>query len=321
MNFLKMTASPHMHGSESTRQIMLDVIIALLPAFIWGIYGFGPRAITVVAVCVISAILTEYIYRKLAKKNNTVGDFSAAVTGFLLALTLPVNIPLWCCVLGSVFAIAVVKQLYGGIGKNVVNPALAARAFLFAAFPQYLSGCFTPFYTRFPFFGSIDAVASATPLSATVERNEILGLFIGNHSGSIGEVSEALLLLGGIYLLCRKVITWHIPVSYIGTVALVTVLFPAGGVDNLTFMLGELVTGGLFIGAFFMATDYVTSPATSKGRIIYGVGCGLLTLFIRYFGGYPEGVSFAILIMNLLVWYIDMFTRPKVFGGVKNAKA
>lgn len=324
MNFFKMTASPHMHGNESTRRIMLDVIVSLLPALVWGIYGFGTRAFTVTAVCVVSCVLSEYLYRKLMKKNSSIGDLSAVVTGLLLALTLPVSVPLWCCILGSVFAIIIVKQLYGGIGKNVVNPALAARAFLFAAFPQFLSGVFTPFCERFSFIGlpsDINSLACATPLSQEYSMNNMFSLFIGSHAGSIGEISELLLLLGGIYLICRKVITWHIPVAYIGTVALISVIFPAGGVDNITFMLGELLSGGLFIGAIFMATDYVTSPATPWGRIIYGFGCGLLTMFIRYFGGYPEGVSFAILIMNLLVWYIDMFTRPKPFGGVKNAKA
>ncbi len=322
MSFLKVTASPHVHGNESTGSIMLDVIIALLPAFIWGIYAFGVRTLSVAAVCVISAVLTEYIYRKLARKNNTVSDLSAVVTGLLLALTLPVSIPFWVCVIGSVFAIAVVKQLFGGIGKNIVNPALAARAFLFSAFPNYLCD-FTPFGTRFPLFSTsgVDAVAGATPLGSAEISESILDLFIGKHAGSIGEISEALLLLGGIYLLLRKVITWHIPVSYIATVAIVTYIFPTAGTSSMDFMLKGIFSGGLFIGAFFMATDYVTSPATSKGRIIFGVGCGLITLFIRYFGGYPEGVSFAILIMNLLLWYIDMFTKPKAFGGVKNAKA
>ncbi len=322
MSFFKMAASPHVHGHESTRGIMLDVIIALIPAFIWGIFAFGVRSVSVVAVCVISSVLTEYIYRKLARKNNTVSDLSAVVTGLLLALTLPVSVPLWVCIVGSVFAIAVVKQLFGGIGKNVVNPALAARAFLFSAFPNYLCG-FTPFGTHFPLIGKsgLDAVACATPLGSYEISESIFDLFIGKHAGSIGEISEALLLLGGIYLLLRKVITWHIPVTFVATVAVVTYLFPPVGVSAMDFMLKELCSGGLLLGAFFMATDYVTSPATGKGRIIFGVGCGLITLFIRYFGGYPEGVSFAILIMNLLVWYIDMFTKPKAFGGVKNAKA
>lgn len=322
MSLLKMTASPHMHRNESTGTIMLDVIIALIPSLVWGIYAFGFRALTVTLVCVLSCVLTEYVYRKLARKSNTIFDFSAVVTGMLLAFTLPVGVPFWICVLGSIFAIALVKQLYGGIGKNVVNPALAARAFLFMAFPKELS-TFVPFGVKYSLFGNppLDAVAGSTPLvAAKQETLSVIDLFIGNHTGAIGELSEALLLFGGLYLLLRKVITWHIPVTFIATVAIVTFFFPQGGADGVTFMLEQLFSGGLFIGAFFMATDYVTSPATSIGRIIFGIGCGLITLFIRYFGGYPEGVSFAILIMNLLVWYIDMATKPRVFGGGKNAK-
>ncbi len=322
MSLLKMTASPHMHKNESTSTIMLDVIIALIPALIWGIYAFGFRALTVTLICVLSCVLTEYVYRKLARKNNTVFDFSAAVTGVLLALTLPVGIPMWICVIGSVFAIALVKQLYGGIGKNVVNPALAARAFLFVAFPSELS-TFLPFGIRTSLFGvpQIDSIASPTPLVAsTQDVYSVYDLFVGNHSGTIGEISEVLLLFGGLYLLFKKVITWHIPVTFIATVAILSFIFPQGGVRGEIFMLRQLFSGGLFLGAFFMATDYVTSPATGKGRVIFGVGCGLITVFIRYFGGYPEGVSFAILIMNLLVWYIDIATKPRVFGGGNNAK-
>lgn len=322
MNLFKVTPSPHIHGEESTRGLMLNIIIALMPAMVWGIYAFGVRTLSVVLTCVISAVLTEYIYRLIARKNNTITDLSAAVTGLLLAFSLPAGIPLWICVLGSVFAIAVVKQLFGGIGKNIVNPALAARAFLFVAFPSYL-GEFTLFGERISFFGKpgVDAIASATPLGSAEVTESIFELFIGKQAGAIGEISEALLLVGGVYLLISKVITWHIPVSFIATVAIISFIFPVGSVGNVEFMLKELCIGGLFIGAIFMATDYVTSPVTGIGRIIYGIGCGLITVFIRYFGAYPEGVSFAILIMNLLVWYIDMFTKPKVFGGVKNAKA
>ncbi len=322
MSFFKMTASPHMHGDKSTQNLMLDVIISLLPVIGWGVYAFGTRTLLVVAVSVLSCVLTEYIYRKLAHKNNTIGDFSAIISGIILALTLPVTVPLWICVIGGIFAIAVVKQLFGGIGKNVVNPALAARVFLFVAFPQHVS-TFTEFKDRFTFFVDFenDVIACATPLAQDIaEKKNILDLFFGNHSGSIGEISELLIIVGVLYLLFRKVITWHIPVSFVATVAVFTFLFPQGNMGNLEFMLVQITSGSLFFGAVFMATDYVTSPVTSTGRIIYGVGCGLITLFIRYFGGYPEGVSFAILIMNLLVWYIDMFTKPKVFGGVKNVK-
>ncbi|MBR3996655.1 MAG: RnfABCDGE type electron transport complex subunit D, partial [Clostridia bacterium] len=286
---------------------------------------FGIRTLYVVAVSVISCVLSEYIYRKLLHKTNTIGDLSAVVTGILLALTLPVTVPLWVCAVGGIFAIVVVKQLYGGIGKNVVNPALAARVFLFTAFPKYLSN-FTSFGKSYGLISNYEsdvvAVAGATPLTQNIsEKGSLIDLFLGNHSGCIGEISELLIIIGGLYLLFRKVITWHIPISFIGTVAIISFIFPLGGAQNLEFMLCELATGGLLIAAIFMATDYVTSPVTSNGRIIYGVGCGLITAFIRYFGGYPEGVSFAILIMNLLVWYIDMFTRPRVFGGAKIVKS
>ncbi len=321
---LKMSPSPHIHFEESTRSIMLDVIIALVPALIWGVFAFGARALSVTAICVISAILTEYIYRFISKKSNTVGDLSAAVTGLLLALSLPVTTPLWICVIGSVFAIGVVKQLFGGIGKNVVNPALASRVFLFSSYPQYLSGdAFTPFGERFAFIGAhdtADAIVGATPLGAAEVEESIFELFLGRHAGTIGELSEALLILGALYLLYKKVISLHIPVSFILTVAIITFIFPQGNSASLDFMLTELFSGGLFLGAIFMATDYVTSPVTKWGRIIFGVGCGLITVFIRYFGGYPEGVSFAILIMNLLVWYIDIFTRPRAFGRRGEAK-
>lgn len=321
MTFFKMTASPHMHGEQSTQSIMLDVIIALLPLIGWGVYAFGSRALLVVCVSVISCVLSEYIYRKLTHKSNSINDLSAVITGIILALTLPVTVPIWITVIGGVFAIVIVKQLFGGLGKNVVNPALAARVFLFTAFPQQLT-TFTGFKDRYSLFVNYDVVTSPTPLTQEMaSKPSILDLFIGNHNGSIGEISEILLLVGFIYLLYRKVITWHIPVSFIGSVALITLIFPQAGANNIDFMIAQLTTGSLVFGAVYMATDYVTSPVTSNGRLIYGTGCGLITVFIRYFGGYPEGVSFAILIMNLLVWYIDMFTKPKVFGGGKNVKS
>lgn len=321
MTFFKMTASPHMHGEQSTQSIMLDVIIALLPLIGWGVYAFGSRALLVVCVSVISCVLSEYIYRKLTHKSNSINDLSAVITGIILALTLPVTVPIWITVIGGVFAIVIVKQLFGGLGKNVVNPALAARVFLFTAFPQQLT-TFTGFKDRYSLFVNYDVVTSPTPLTQEMaSKPSILDLFIGNHNGSIGEISELLLLVGFAYLLYRKVITWHIPVSFIGSVALITFIFPQAGANNIDFMIAQLTTGSLVFGAVYMATDYVTSPVTSKGRLIYGTGCGLITVFIRYFGGYPEGVSFAILIMNLLVWYIDMFTKPKVFGGGKNVKS
>ena len=323
---LTMTASPHVKSPVTTRVIMADVLIALLPELLWSVYVFGPRALTVTAISVISCVLFEFIYRKLMKKNNTVGDLSAAVTGVLLAFTLPVSVPLWLPVIGAFFAIVIVKQLYGGIGKNVVNPALAARVFLFISFPEELTS-FTAVKSYLPAFKinvsdmAADAAAGATPLvslkAGTAPDADIISSLLGSIPGTVGEVSVTLLLLGGLYLLVKKVITWHIPVCYIATVALISFLFPVGGMSGTDFMLYELCTGGLILGAVFMATDYTTSPVTPSGRIIYGVVCGLITLFIRYFGGYPEGVSFAILIMNLFVWYLDKLTKPVCFGGAK----
>jgi len=231
------------------------------------------------------------------------------VTGVLLAFTLPVSAPWWLAVVGSAFAMIVVKGLFGGIGKNVVNPALAARVFLFLSWSRLMTD-----------FSGVDAVASVTPLkhlkTGALSGTDLIDLSIGNHGGCIGEVSSLLLIAGGLYLLLRRVITWHIPVAYLGTVALLTLIFPQNP-DAFRFMLEELFSGGLMLGAFFMATDYATAPMTARARLVYGVGCGLITVFIRYFGGYPEGVSFSILIMNLLAWPLDRMLRPTPFGGGK----
>lgn len=314
--FLTMTASPHIKSPVTTQTIMLDVLLALLPATLWSIYIFGIRSLYIILSAVISSMLFEYLYRLIMHKNNTVSDLSAAVSGLLLALSLPSSVPLWLPVIGSFFAIVIVKQLYGGIGKNVVNPALAARVFLFIAFPTELTTFPAPLTKTVQ-----DVTASATPLvqlkNGTVPDADIISCLLGSIPGTIGEVSASLLILGGLYLMFKKVITWHIPVTYIATVALLSVIFPVGNISNVDFMLYQLFTGGLMLGAIFMATDYTTSPVTAKGRIIYGIGCGAITIFIRYFGGYPEGVSFAILIMNLFVWYLDKFTKPVNFGGVK----
>ena len=328
MDSLKVTSSPHIKHEGGTRQIMLDVLIALAPAVLWGVYIFGLRVLVLVVISMVSAAVFEYIYRKLMKKDNTVTDLSALVTGLLLALTLPVSAPLWMPVVGSCFAIVLVKQLFGGIGKNVVNPALAARVFLFAAFPQEMT-LFTQPSAYLPAFQieadalAVDAAAGATPLAllktGTMPDETFFDLFVGNRAGAIGEISVLLLLIGGIYLLARRVITLHIPLAFLGTTAIVALIFPVG-MSSMEFMVYTLITGGLVLGAFFMATDYTTSPVTPLGRIIYGVGCGLITMLIRYFGGYPEGVSFAILMMNLLVWYLDRLTKPVRFGG-KPAKA
>ncbi len=324
--FLTMTASPHIKSPIKTKNIMADVILALMPALVWGVYIFGFRALTITAISVLSCVAFEYIYRKIMKKSNTVSDLSAAVTGILLAYSLPVSVPLWLPVIGAFFAIVIVKQLYGGIGKNIINPALAARVFLFIAYPTELTAFTAPGKHLSPFDISVstaasDIAAGATPLvnlkNGVMPDVEITSTLIGNIAGTIGEVSAILLILTGVYLMLRKVITWHIPVTYIATVAILTLVFPLGDIGGLDSMLIHLFSGGLMIGAFFMATDYVTSPATSLGRVIYGIGCGLITVFIRYFGGYPEGVSFAILMMNLFVWYLDKATKPKVFGGAK----
>ena len=320
MDFLKVTSSPHMRHEDSTRIIMIDVIIALCPALIWAIYIFGVRALTITLVSVLSAVLFEFLYRLIMKKSQSIGDFSAAVTGMLLAFSLPVSVPLWMPVVGSFFAIVIVKQLYGGIGKNVVNPALAARVFLFLAFPSEMAA-FTKPFEKLPIFANTDIIATATPLASlkegTAPSQRTFDLFLGNNPGCIGEVSVLLLAAGALYLLARKIITWHIPVAYIATAAVISYIFPGSGMDAVQYVICELCTGGLILGAFFMATDYTTSPVSAKGRIIYGIGCGLITMFIRICGGYPEGVSFAILVMNCLAWYIDKFTKPRGFGGAK----
>lgn len=319
---LTVSPSPHIRHGDTTRSVMLDVIIALVPALIWGVICFGLRALAVVAISIASAVLFEYGFQRVMKRTVNIGDFSAAVTGLLLGLNLPASIPYWMPIVGSFFAIVIVKQLFGGIGKNFVNPALAARVFLFS-WPGEMT-MFTEPFRRLGLFmnrETMDALATPTPLSA-LKSGELpditwLDLFVGKYGGTIGEVSSVLLLLGAAYLLVRKVIAPHIPLAYIGTVVLLTLIFPKNP-DIFSFVLSEVFSGGIIFGAFFMATDYVTSPVTARGRVIFGCGCGAITVFIRYFGGYSEGVSFAILIMNSLVYYIDKFTMPRVFGGVKN---
>lgn len=310
--FLKMSSSPHVHTPVTTQKIMLDVIIALLPALIWSIYIFGVRSLFLTLISVASCVVFEFLYRKIMRKTNTISDLSAVVTGILLAFCLPVNMPYWTVVAGAFFAIVIVKQLYGGIGKNVVNPALAARVFMFMSFSSEMSDFSS---------GKADVVAGATPLvnlqQGKLPEQTLFDMFLGDKPGCIGEISVTLILLGGLYLLFRKVITWHVPVSFLATVAVIAFIFPAGDFQRVYFTAYELCSGGLMLGAFFMATDYVTSPVTNKGRIIYGIGCGLITMFIRYFG-YPEGVSFAILIMNLFTLVLDKLTMPTKFGGGKS---
>lgn len=311
--------APHLKHPDTTRSIMVDVLIALLPALVWAVYLFGARALLLSFLSVGACMGFEALFQAARRQPITITDGSAAVTGLLLAFNLPVTVPLWVPVLGGLFAIVLVKQLYGGIGKNIVNPALAARVFLFLSFPRMLATFAQP-HSEIPVFtfGEADAVTSATPLAALkvgeLPATTLSDAFFGLCGGSMGEVSTLLLLVGGLYLLWRRVITWHIPVSYLATVALFAGIAPQAG-DRLTYLGYALCTGGLMLGALFMATDYATSPISPRGRLIYGVGCGLLTVLLRYFGAYAEGVSFAILIMNLLVWYIDRFTKPMRFGG------
>lgn len=287
---------------------MRDVIIALLPAAVAGTVIFGLRALLVIGVCVASCVLMEALFNIIMKKEQTIGDLSAALTGLLLALNLPAGIPLWQCALGSIFAIIVVKCLFGGIGCNLVNPAITARVFMIVAF-----GSMAVQY--YPVI--VDTVAGATPLAQMAEGGmpKITDLLLGLRGGAIGETCALALLLGLVYLLVRRVISWHIPVSLVGTVYVLS-LFMEG--FDFVRALALVLSGGLFLGAFFMATDYVTSPTTAAGKVIFGVGAGLLTFLIRYFGVYPEGVSFAILFMNILTPYIDSWTAHKVFGGKKS---
>ncbi len=318
---LQVSSSPHIRTGDDTRSIMLDVIIALLPVLALSVYFFGWRSLTLSAVSCGGCVLFEYLYQKLMKKPIRTGDLSAVVTGLLLAYNLPVSAPYWLVLVGDFFAIVIVKQLFGGIGKNFMNPALAARAFLFS-WPGIMSSFPAPF-TGVPVLGGVDAVSAATPLSLTYLKSGVLpmeggislfDLFLGQHGGCLGETSALLILLGGVYLVFRRVITPRIPLVYLGTVALVTFLTPAEGASNLDWMLCQLLSGGLMLGAVFMATDYATSPVTPRGQWIYAVGCGLLTVFIRYFGTYPEGVSYSILVMNACVWLCDKAGRPRRYG-------
>lgn len=329
---LTVSSSPHIKYKDNVRTIMTDVIIALLPAYGWGIYVFGWRALTLGVISILCCVLFEALTEKILKRPITVSDGSAIVTGLLLTMNLPVTVPLWMPAVGALFAIVIVKQIFGGIGKNVVNPALAARVFLFSSWPSKMAGFVLPFSMISPLAvnpSGYDAVVSATPLASIKtgvipSSASLSDMFFGLTGGSIGEVSAFLLIVGGLYLLLKRVISWHIPVAYIATVAMLTMLFPKTAITSdliaMQFMAYEILSGGLMLGAIFMATDYVTAPVTRTGKLIYGVGCGAITVFLRYYGGYPEGVSFAILIMNLTVWYLDKFTRPKRFGEVKKTK-
>ena len=303
-NKLNFSVSPHIHSGRSTSRIMLDVIIALMPAMIAGTVIFGLRSLLVVATCVAACVGFEALFNLICKKEQTVGDFSAAVTGLLLALNLPANIPLWQCVIGSVFAIVVVKALFGGIGCNPVNPAITARVFMIVSFGAVASPAFPK---------GVDAVSGATPLELAYngKTSDLLDVFLGKTGGAIGETCALALLIGFAYLLVRRVISWHLPVAFVGTVYVLS--FFMEGLDPIKALV-MILSGGLLIGAIFMATDYVTSPSTASGKLIFGIGAGIITFLIRYFGTYPEGVSFGILFMNILTPYIDSWTKHKVFG-------
>lgn len=312
-------SSPHITSGESVRGAMLDVMIALVPSLGVATYFFGPRVLIMTLISVAACVFFEFLYRLVMKKYQSVGDLSACVTGVLLAMCLPANAPYWMAVVGAFFAIVVVKQLYGGLGKNFMNPALAGRVFLFS-FPTLMNTWVASGTDFWSGLGSAaDAVTAATPMASlhqgTLPEITLQEMLVGAHGGSFGEVSAIALILGGIYLLCRKIITLRIPLFYLGTVAVLTFLFPLGGNDPLEWMLYNLLGGGLILGAIFMATDYATSPVTPKGQIIYAIGCGGLTVFLRYFGTYPEGVSFAILIMNACAWLFDKSGMPRRFGS------
>jgi electron transport complex protein RnfD len=317
-----LSSSPHVRSPIGISRIMLDVIIALLPTTAAGIWFFGMDAVWLIAICVSTCVATEALCRLAMRREGTVGDFSAALTGLLLALNLPAGLPLWMAVVGSVFAIAVCKQVFGGLGMNPFNPALAARAFMLISFTgpmttwlkpkACIGGCCHAVSSATP--SAADALTCATPLAYIKSGDlshlpSVWDMAIGNMPGCIGEVSAVALALGGVYLLLRKVITWHIPVSFLATVAVYALVCGRAPVA------AELLTGGVVIGAVFMATDYVTSPTTGIGKLVFGVGCGLLCMLIRQFGGYPEGCSFAILIMNAICPLINRWTQPKPFGA------
>lgn len=305
---LTVASSPHIRGNFRTNRIMLDVMLALVPALAVGVWRFGIRALAITFLCIASAMVAEWLYSLVTKTRNTVVDGSAAVTGMLLAMTLPATVPYWQAALGSVFAIIFVKALWGGLGQNVFNPALAARAFLLLIYPVGL----TRYY--------VDGVTAATPLHHMVmpglPEETIFDMLLGNCPGSIGEISALALLLGGVYLIARRVISIRIPAAYLGTVAVLTLLFHRGQ-PAVSWMAYSLFGGGVMLGAIFMATDYATSPATPSGQIVYGVGCGALTVLFRYYGLFPEGVTYAILIMNALVWVIDRYAPVRRFGTKK----
>ncbi|MBD5138797.1 MAG: RnfABCDGE type electron transport complex subunit D [Ruminococcus sp.] len=325
MKGLFVSPSPHRAADMSTSRIMLLVIIALFPAAMAGCVFFGPRAAAVLAVCIAACIIFEALCRIIMKKEQTVGDLSAVVTGLLLGMNLPATVPFYVAVIGSFVAIVIVKQLFGGIGQNFANPAIAARIVLMLSFTSQMSGWVKPYW----YSDAVDAETSATPLVAewfTYTENgaaykmapfTVSEMFWGETGGCIGETCAALLILGGLFLIATKVISAATPVAFIGSFALLTLLYTGSTVETVYGVLA----GGLLIGAFFMATDYATTPLTTKGKVVFGIGCGLITFIIRNFGSFPEGVSFSILLMNLLTPYIDKLTKASPFGAKKPVKA
>ena len=321
---LTISSSPHAHSPVTTQTIMRDVLIALIPAMLGSIYFFGFRALLVTLVSAAACVFFEWGFCKIRKLHCKTYDLSAVVTGVLLAFVCPVTIPYWTIILGDFFAIVLVKMLFGGLGKNIVNPALAGRAFLFS-WPVLMSNWVkVGFDNAAGLLSTADAVTAATPMSAmhqgALPEESIIDMFLGNIGGCIGETSALLLIIGFIYLLYRKVITARIPLAYIGTVAILAFLFPQGN-DRIAWMAAQVFGGGLMLGAIFMATDYVTSPLTKLGQIVYGIGCGVITILIRYFGGYSEGVTYAILCMNACAVLLDKIGRPVKFGAPKKEAA
>ena len=312
---LTVASSPHIRGDFRTSRLMLDVVIALLPALAVGAWALGPRALLVTAVSMLSAVAAEGLWALMMKKRNTLPDCSALVTGMLFALTLPATVPYWVAAFGSAFAILFVKLMCGGLGQNIFNPALAARAVVMLLWPATI--------TRYQALG-VDGVTASTPMHHMVmpalPTESVMDMFLGNCPGSIGELSALALIAGGVYLVARKVISVRIPAAYLGTVAVLTLVFHKTD-SALTWMLYQLFSGGVMLGAIFMATDYATSPVTAMGQIVYGIGCGVLTVIFRYYGIFPEGVTYAILLMNACVWTIDRYTAPRRFGTRKGGKA
>ncbi len=311
MENMIVSSSPHIRSAVTTQSIMRDVIIALLPATVAGVILFGWRALVTILVCVGTAVLSEFLFNIITKKEQTVGDLSSIVTGLLLALSIPAKASIWHCIVGAVFAIVVVKCMFGGIGCNFANPAVTARVFLLIAFSSAIGGGTSTV------IGGAELVATATPLeiiklNTGAELPALLDMFLGNRAGAIGETCALALIAGGIYLIVRRVIKWQLPVIYVGTVFLFSLILT----QSLTSALYQVLGGGLIIAAFFMITDYVTTPINTRGKMVFAFGCGIITVLIRFWGAYPEGVSFAILIMNVLSPYIEKMCTKKPFGKV-----